>query len=43
MEGNAASYGEMWEISRMSSMGVVKSKPIVREDIEEVIVEMNEK
>ena len=27
----------------MSSMGLVKSKPVVREDIEEVIVEMNDK
>ena len=44
VEGNAASYGQMWEISRMSYMGgVVKSKPVVREDIEEVVVEMNDK
>ena len=43
-EGTASNYGDIWEMSRMSYMpGVVKSKPVIREDIEEINIEMNER
>lgn len=44
VEGNNASYGEMWELSRMSYMGGgAKSRPIIKEEIEEVNIEMNDR
>ena len=34
MEGNTASHGDMWEMSRMSYMpGVVKTRAPIREEI----------